>query len=147
LSDEAKQKEVFEMKAQNIFRMQAIVIGLGAALWLASSTPAQEIVNTSFNDGPNVQTFDQPTTTAAAQVSAAPAALNANACAPSAAVAIPVAAEEAVVSFENSAERWLIASSFFGVMMLAVYALAKVRGSRKSAEPPSALLDRMATFN
>jgi hypothetical protein len=135
------------MKAQNIFRMQAIVIGLGAALLLASSTSAQEIVNTSFNDGPNVATFDQPTTTAAAQVSAAPAAVNANASAPAAAVAVPVVAEEAVVSFENSAERWLIASSFFGVMMLAVYALAEVRRSRKSTERPSSLLQRTAAFN
>jgi hypothetical protein len=135
------------MKAQNIFRMQAIVIGLGAALLLGSSTPAQEIVNTSFNDGPNVATFNPPTTTAAAQVSAAPAAVNANASAPAAAVAVPVAAEEAVVSFENSAERWLIASSFFGIMMLAVYALAEIRRSRKSTDRPSSLLDRTAAFN
>jgi hypothetical protein len=147
LNDEAKIKEVFEMKAQNIIRMQAIVIGLGAALMLASSTPAQEIANTSFNDGPNVAAFEQPTTTAAAQVSAAPAAVNAPASAPAAAVAVPVAAEEAMVSFENSAERWLIAASFFGIMMLAVYAVAEVRRSRKLTERPSSQLQRTAAFN
>ncbi len=136
------------MKAKNIFRMQAIVIALGAALFLASSTPAQEIVNTSFSDGPNVQAFDQATTTAAVQVSAAaPATVDSKASAPAAAVAVPIAAEEAMVSFENSAERWLIACSFFGIMMLAIYAVAEVRRSRKSTERPSSLLQRTAAAN
>jgi hypothetical protein len=34
------------VKLQNILRMQAMVIGLGAALFMASSAPAQEIDNT-----------------------------------------------------------------------------------------------------
>jgi hypothetical protein len=136
------------MKVQNIFRMQAMVIGLGAALFLASSAPAQEIVNTSFSDGPNVATFNQPTTPAAGQVSAAgTTAVNANASAPAVETAAPVVVEEAVVSLEDSAQRWLIASAFFGVMMLAIYALAEVRRARTSTKPSRSLLQSSAAFN
>jgi hypothetical protein len=132
------------MKVQNIFRMQAIVIGLGAALFLASPAPAQEIVNTSFNDGPNVTSFDQPTAPAAAQVTAAqPAAANSTASA----IAAPVVRNEAPVTVENSAERWVIISSFFGVMMLALYALAEVRRARKSTNRSAAMFDRSAAYN
>jgi len=42
------------MKLQMILRMQAVVIGFAGVLLLASSVPAQEIVNTNFADGPNV---------------------------------------------------------------------------------------------
>jgi hypothetical protein len=143
-----KTKRGVQMKVQNIFRMQAMVIGLGAALLLASSAPAQEIVNTSFNDGPNVATFDQPTTPAAAQVSAAGANVtNANASAPAVEVPAPVVAEEAIVSFEDSAQRWLIASAFFGIMMLAIYALAEVRRARTSTKRSRSLLQSSAAFN
>jgi hypothetical protein len=143
--DEGKKQRGDEMKIQNIFRMQAIVIGLGAALFLASSAPAQEIVNTSFNDGPYVATFDQPTATAAAQVTAAGAtAVNANASAPAVTVSEPVVSNEAVVSLENSAERWLLACSFFGLAMLAVYAFAEVRRARSLTQRPSSLLRRAA---
>jgi hypothetical protein len=135
------------MKVQNIFRMQAIVIGLGAALLLASPAPAQEIVNTSFNDGPNVTSFDQPAAPAAAQVTAAqPAAANSTASAPAIAAA-PVVTNEALVTVENSAERWVIISSFFGVMMLALYALAEVRRARKSTDRSAAMFDRSAAYN
>jgi hypothetical protein len=136
------------MKVQNIFRMQAIVIGLGAALFLASPAPAQEIVNTSFNDGPNVTPFDQPTAPAAAQVTAAqPAAANSTASAPAIAAAAPVVTNEALVTVENSAERWVIISAFFGVMMLALYALAEVRRARKSTDRSAAMFDRSAAYN
>jgi Ca2+/H+ antiporter len=138
------------MKVQNIFRMQAIVIGLGAALFLATPAPAQEIVNTSFSDGPNVTTFAQPAVPAAGQVSAAAAtAADANSSASAIVASAPVVAEQAVTeqavtSLEDSAQRWLIASAFFGIMMLAVYALAEVRRSRKSTERPRSLLRRAA---
>jgi hypothetical protein len=138
------------MKVQNIFRMQAMVIGLGAALFLASSTPAQEIVNTSFNDGPYVTSFDQPTAAAAVQVSAAQATVTAvdmPASAPAVAASQPVVRTEAVVSLENSAERWLIAGSFFGLAMIAVYALAEVRRARRLTERPSSRLQYRAASN
>jgi di/tricarboxylate transporter len=142
-----KNKRGVAMKVQNIFRMQAIVIGLGAALFLASPAPAQQIVNTSFNDGPNVATFDQPATPAAGQVSAAgTSAATATAPVPAVAASVPVVAQQAVVSFEDSAQRWLVVSAFFGIMMLALYALAEVRRARKSNERPRSLLER-AAFN
>jgi hypothetical protein len=136
------------MKFQNIFRMQAIVIGLGAALFLASPAPAQEIVNTSFNDGPNVTSFDQPTTPAAAQVTAAQSAAGkSTTSAPAVAAAAPVVKNEAVVAVENSAERWVIISSFFGILMLALYALAEIRRARKSTDRSAAMFDRSAAYN
>jgi len=52
-------------------RMQMMVAGLGVALFCASATKAQEIVNTSFDDGPNVAALTQaaaPATPAATVV-------------------------------------------------------------------------------
>ena len=48
------------MKIQNIIRMQAMVIGIGVAMMLATAAHAQEIDNTVWNDGPNVAPFAQP---------------------------------------------------------------------------------------
>jgi hypothetical protein len=116
------------MKVRNILRMQAIVIGFGAALLLASSAPAQEIVNSTFNDGPNVASFDQPTEkNVTLGTSQAANATDANAGAVEAAVSTPIVSNEAVTAMENSAERWLIAASLCGLLMLAVYAVAEVR--------------------
>ena len=52
-----------------IMRVQMMVAGLGMALFCAGATKAQEIVNTQFDDGPNVATFAQP----AANASTVPA--------------------------------------------------------------------------
>jgi hypothetical protein len=132
------------MKMQNIIRMQAMVMGFGAALVLASAVHAQEIVNTEFNDGPNVAAFQQPADTPA--VTATPAAAaSSHAVTPSGAVATPVVTEAALDSFEGSARRWLVASVFFGIAMLTVYALAEIRRStRKLTERPSSHLNRAA---
>jgi hypothetical protein len=58
------------MTLGKVMRMQMMVAGLGIALSCAGATKAQEIVNTSFDDGPNVTAFAQPTAagTAAANV-------------------------------------------------------------------------------
>ena|SRR5215472_3276403 len=48
-----------------VLRVQMMVAGLGMALFCAGTTKAQEIVNTSFDDGPNVAAFAQPAATAA----------------------------------------------------------------------------------
>jgi hypothetical protein len=48
------------MEFKKMIRMQMVVAGLGMALLCAGATKAQEIVNTQFNDGPNVAAFDQP---------------------------------------------------------------------------------------
>lgn len=46
-------------------RVQMMVAGLGMALFCAGATKAQEIVNTSFDDGPNVAALAQPAAPAA----------------------------------------------------------------------------------
>lgn len=150
IDQKAKKQRGDEMKVQNMFRMQAMVIGLGAALFLASSVPAQEIVNTSFNDGPYVASFDQPTAPAAAQVTAAdanPPAVNPAKSDRTVVAAAPVVSTEALVSFEASTERWLVAASFFGLAMLAVYAFAEIRRARNLRGRRSSLLERRAAFN
>ena len=43
-----------------MMRTQMVVAGLGMALLCAGATKAQEIVNTRFDDGPNVATMAQP---------------------------------------------------------------------------------------
>jgi hypothetical protein len=48
------------MKFQNVLRTPLLVFSLGAALLLAGSAKAQEIVNTEFEDGPYVVPFSQP---------------------------------------------------------------------------------------
>jgi hypothetical protein len=138
-------KEV-AMKIQNILRTQAIVIGFGAALLLGNVAPAQEIVNTEFNDGPYVTSFPQPTVPVANSTSSAPTLADSDATTtPAIAVSTPVVIDQAVVSFGNSAERWLIASSLFGLAMLAVYAVAEVRrANRNLTESPSSPFRRAA---
>jgi hypothetical protein len=107
-------------------------------------------VNTSFNDGPYVASFDQPTAPAAAQVSAAgdnPAAVSPAKSDRTVVAAAPVVSTEALVSFEASTERWLVAASFFGLAMLAVYAFAEIRRARNLRGRRSSLLERRAAFN
>jgi hypothetical protein len=130
------------MKIENILRTQAIVIGLGAALLLTSPAKSQEIVNTEFPDGPYVASFAQPmSTTAAASATAAPASTTTADTSAEAAAAVaipaPVVTEEAAISLGNSAERLLVASSFFGLVMLAIYALAEVRRANRNSKYPS----------
>ncbi|MGB9519929.1 MAG: hypothetical protein WBQ61_22105 [Candidatus Acidiferrum sp.] len=120
------------MKIRNILRTQAIVIGFGVALLLANSASAQEIVNTTFNDGPNVASFDQPATTNVALGTSTTLVADAKATVPAAAVSTPVMSEEAMVSLENSVDRWLIGSSLLGMAILAIYAFAVVRRANRN---------------
>jgi len=120
------------MRIQNMIRTSAIAVGIAAAaLFLASSVRAQEIVNTEFSDGPNVATFPQPTTTVATAADANTTVT------PMVAISTPVVTEEAMVSFENSAERWLMVSSVFGLAMLAVYAVAELRRANREMSMPA----------
>ena len=48
------------MEFGKTMRAQAVVAGLGIALFCAGTTKAQEIVNTRFDDGPNVVALAQP---------------------------------------------------------------------------------------
>jgi len=115
------------MKMQNIIRMQAVVIGLGAALLIASKAQAQEIVNTEFNDGPYVTAYDQPTTTA--QAIATPQAKMATDASPTVVAAAPVVVDEAMVAVGTTLERLLIAASFLGLSLYVVYAFSELRRS------------------
>ena len=137
------------MKIQNILRIQAIAIGLAAAVLLtASPVRSQEIVNTEFPDGPYVAPFTQPTTAAAAVSTAVPASTtpDANAVTPAIAVATPVVTDQAVVSLAVSTERALLAAALFAIALLAAYAIAEVRrASRIFPECPSSRLHRRAT--
>jgi hypothetical protein len=47
------------MKLRNVFQMQVMVVGLGAALLLGGSVRAQELENTNWDDGPGVVPFAQ----------------------------------------------------------------------------------------
>lgn len=133
------------MKIQNILR-HAAAIGFGVALLSASTVPvhAQEIVNTEFPNGPYVSSFDQTAAnvpaTASSRATAAPAD---NALTP-AAVPTAAVAEQAVVSVSDYIRDTLIASSFFGMLLFAVYAIAEVR---RSALPTRPRLSRGAALS
>lgn len=118
------------MKFQNILRTQAIVIGFGAALFFASSAPAQEIVNTEYPDGPYVTNFDQPAASAPATVSASAAASSAS-WNPSVTNPAPVVYSRAISALESSAEQGLLYSSILGAALLALYPLAEILGARR----------------
>ncbi len=136
------------MKIQNILRTQAIVIGFGAALLLSSPAPAQEIVNTQFDDGPYVTTFAQPSPTVTTAAAPASTVADANTVSPAIAIPAPVVTDEAVVSLENSAVYGLITSAFFGLALLAVFAAGEFRrANRNLTESPSSPLHRRAALS
>ena len=119
------------MKVQNIFQKQAILIGLGATLLLASSAPAQEIVNTSFDDGPTCVAFSQP--------APAPLASDLNltsagseTVSPAAMIATPVMTEDATVSVWSSLEVWVIASLLVCISLVSLYALAEAKRANRN---------------
>ncbi len=136
------------MKIQNILRTQAIVIGFGAALLLSSPAPAQEIVNTQFDDGPYVTTFAQPSPTVTTAAAPASTVADASTVSPAIAIPNPVVTDEAVVSLENSAAYGLITSAFFGLALLAVFAVGEFRrANRNLNESPSSPLHRRAALS
>ena len=115
------------MKFQDIIRMQAIVIAIGAVLFLASQAPAQEIVNKEFSDGPNVATFQQPTATPPATVTPATQAPKADVTA--VAAQTPMMAEEATTPFQTntSVVIGLVVSFLFLLAAWAIYQVLRFR--------------------
>lgn len=103
------------MKIQNIIRMQAMVLGVGAALLLTSSVRAQEIENTSFNDGPNMVAIEQQVPASAATSSTVAAVDSTATVSPTA----PMMTEEAAVSTLAPVQISLLA---FLVLCIALYA-------------------------
>jgi hypothetical protein len=122
---------VVKMKMQKIFRTQAVVIGCVAALFLASSAPAQEIENTRWNEGPNVAAFEQPAPASAANGLKASAVNSSSSTA--VAVANPVAAQESVVSRPSLVEGWVMVFSLIFMALLAQYKLAQTRRANRNS--------------
>jgi hypothetical protein len=121
------------MKLHKIFRMQAVGMGIVAALFLASSAPAQEIENTRWNEGPNVAAFDQP----------APAA---NGLRTAAVIAKPVAAQESVVSPLSPVEGVLAFSLVF-MTLTALYRLAPAKRTDRNSEAGTDQTNRIAVLS
>ncbi len=126
------------MKLQNILRMQALVIGFAGLLLLASSARAQEIVNTSFDDGPNVAPSAQP--------SPAPAANDLNseagepqAFVPAAMLSGPVVLRGAAIVRWNLIKGWLMVGMLVCIALVALYALSEAKRANRNL---TARLDR-----
>ena len=127
---------------QKIFRMQAVVIGCVAAMFLASSAPAQEIENTRWNEGPNVAAFEQPAPAANGLKASAVNSSN------SVAVASPVAAQESAVSRFSPVGGWVIALSLIFMTLLAHYRLAQTRrANRNSADGADDQANRISVLS
>jgi hypothetical protein len=130
------------MKLHRIFRMQAVGMGMVAALFLASSTPAQEIENTRWNEGPNVAAFEQP----------APAAngLKTSVVNPSAGttavIAKPVAAQESVVARLRPVQG-VIAFSLVFMTLVALYRLGQAKRTDRNSEAGTDQTNRLAAVS
>jgi hypothetical protein len=134
---------VVKMKMQKIFRMQAVVIGCVAALFLASSAPAQEIENTRWNEGPNVAAFEQPAPAANGLKASAVNSSSSTAVA----VANPVAAQESVVSRPSPVEGWVMVFSLIFMALLAQYKLAQTRRANRNSAAGADQANRTAILS
>jgi hypothetical protein len=105
------------MTFAKVMRVQMMVAGLGMALFCAGATEAQEIVNTSFDDGPNVVALAQP---AAGPASAATAAGGPSTTEAPAQVQVRAAAES--VGEEGTTEKMLwLGSSLIWLGAIGMY--------------------------
>ena len=129
------------MKIQKIFCMHTVMIGVAAALFLASSAPAQEIENTRWDEGSNVVAVQQPARATVANDLKA-SALNSTAS-NSAAIPKPVA-QESVVSRMNPIEGWAIALALGFAALLAPYRLVQTKRAKQNSEGGSAQANRIA---
>jgi hypothetical protein len=129
------------MKIQKIFCTHTVMIGVAAALFLASSAPAQEIENTRWDEGPNVVAVEQPAPAAANDLKAS--ALGSSAS-NSAATAKPIATQESIVSRLNPVEGWTIALALVFAALLAPYRLLQTKRAKQNSENGSAQANRIA---
>ena len=102
------------MKIQNIIRMTAATIGFAAALFLASSTPAQEITNTEWPDRPG----------ATEPLQAAPPADAANSAASNAVSESTVAASTPVAAQEEAVTQLPVGGLAIGFLLLSIAGIA-----------------------
>jgi len=106
-----------------MIRTQLAIAGLGAALLFAGASRAQEIVNTSFPDGPNVGPFTEPVPAEQAvnaDSNRMPALPGSEAVQAMAAIA---PAQESVAAQEPTTD-WLVGILLAGIAAIALYALA-----------------------
>ena len=110
------------MKLRNRIQMQALVIGFGAALLLASSSFAQEIENTRWDDGPGVAPATQTTAFDESNTAAV-----SNDIVPAAVIAPAANQEASTISFEQ----WVLpgVALVISICLFAVYALARTKRS------------------
>jgi hypothetical protein len=127
------------MKLQNIFRAQLAVIGLAAALFMASSVRAQEIDNTSWADSSNVVPFDQATSGTTAKISNSAAGASATVATRAlgievaATTAKPVVASANVLSPWTEATPWLTAFSIVCILLAVLYARSDSKRHNRNA--------------
>jgi len=112
------------MNLKNIIRMQAVIIGVGAALLFAGSARSQEIENTQWPEGPNTVAVDSQATGASANGSN-PVTVPAVPTAPAAASLQSVAAGQAEIS---SSKGWVLG---FSTMCLVLAFVAYLRQQSK----------------
>jgi hypothetical protein len=114
--------EVANMKFQDRIKLQALVIACAGALFFASSTFGQEIVNTRFDDGPNVVPLSQ----SIAVDDSTTASAASNEIIPAVTLNQPAATQDAAIPVE-----WVIPSIplFLSLCFIAVYAFAKTKRS------------------
>jgi hypothetical protein len=117
------------MKIQNRLRMQAVILGVGAALLLASSVRAQEIENTSFDDGPNVIAFEQQQAPAPTATNQAAAAIN------STTTAAPILTQEAAVSALAPVQLSLLAFLVVCIGLYAAHGMVEAKRLRRNLMP------------
>jgi hypothetical protein len=110
------------MKLRNLFRMYVMVIGFGAALMLGSPARAQELENTTWDDGPGVVPFAQQ---ASAQAVATP--INSDFVIPAAAITEPVVIQASVLSQSSPANEWVIGALLVCTALVVLYAMTETR--------------------
>ena len=126
------------MRIATAIRMNAIAIGLGAALICTASVKAQEITNTDWAN-PNTVPFDKQATSAQVQ----PAAATQTASAPVKAVAESAAAGRSSVSRADG----MAIGSLAICSGLALYVLPKAKRDRKRWNARAATLSDQASLS
>ena len=127
------------MTFEKAMRVQVMVAGLGMALFCAGATNAQEIVNTSFDDGPNVAALAQPVAPAASAATVTSSqAVTANTQLPAAAEAVSETEPSEKMIWIGAALVWVgaIGMFFSGPAKRFANEMSAVRESHKLADAP-----------
>jgi len=127
------------MTFEKAMRVQVMVAGLGMALFCAGATNAQEIVNTSFDDGPNVAALAQPAASAASAATVTSSqAVTANTQLPAAAEAVSETEPSEKMIWIGAALVWVgaIGMFFSGPAKRFANEMSAVRESYKLADAP-----------